>query len=233
MNVNQLSQRLALVAGYLPEGAHFADIGSDHAYLPCYVCLKDPSALAIAGEVNRGPFESAKNEVKKHGLKSRIDVRLGDGLDVVSPEEVSQVVIAGMGGPLIRDILEEGKEKLTSVTRIITQPNIDSRSIRKWYYGNGYSLVEETIVEESGHIYEVLVAEKGDPHAPYQNEIMNKQLWLGPFLLERRPEAFIRKCKEEWNKKQYIIDQMKKASSLDEEKLEQHYQEMQWLEEVL
>lgn len=233
MNVNQLSQRLSLVADYLPEGAHFADIGSDHAYLPCFVCLKDPEARAVAGEVNQGPYDSAKSEVEKHKLEDRIDVRLGDGLAVVNPGEVKQVVIAGMGGPLIRDILEGGKEKLSSVNRIVVQPNIDSRSLRRWFFQHNYKLVDETIVEESGHIYEILVAENGDPSSCYRHEIIEKEMWLGPFLLEERPEPFIKKCKEEWNKKQYIVKQMKQATSPDLEKLEQHLKEMEWLEEVI
>lgn len=233
MNVNQLSQRLTLVASYLPEQAHFADIGSDHAYLPCYVCINDPKARAVAGEVNQGPFESALNEVKKHHLNERIDVRLGDGLDVVGPGEIKQVVIAGMGGPLIRDILENGKDKLSAVTRIITQPNIDSRSIRKWYYDHGYALVDEAIVEESGHIYEVLVAEKGQAESAYQDDLLEKQMWLGPFLLERRPYAFIQRCNEELKKKKYIINQMKQASLPNEQTLKQHEKELYWLEEVL
>lgn len=233
MNVNQLSQRLTLVANYLPEEAYFADIGSDHAYLPCYVCLNDPKARAIAGEVNQGPYESALKEVKKHDLNDRIDVRLGDGLDVVEPEEIKQVVIAGMGGPLIRDILEKGRNKLSAVNRIITQPNIDSRAIRKWYYDQGYALVDETIVEEAGHIYEILVAEKGEVDSAYQKDKMEKQMWLGPFLMERRSDAFLKKCKEEHKKKTYIIHQMKQASLPDEDKLKQHHKELYWLEEVL
>ncbi|SFJ20087.1 tRNA (adenine22-N1)-methyltransferase [Halobacillus dabanensis] len=233
MNVNQLSQRLAVVANYLPEEAYFADIGSDHAYLPCYVCLNDPKARAVAGEVNQGPYESALKEVKKHALNERIDVRLGDGLDVVEPEEIKQVVIAGMGGPLIRDILEQGRNKLFAVNRIITQPNIDSRSVRKWYYDHGYALVDEAIVEEGGHIYEILVAEKGEADSAYQKDKLEKQMWLGPFLIERRPDAFLNKCKEEHKKKMYIINQMKQASLPDEEKLKQHQKELYWLEEVL
>ncbi|CDQ18024.1 tRNA (adenine(22)-N(1))-methyltransferase [Halobacillus karajensis] len=233
MNVNQLSQRLARVADYLPKGAHFADIGSDHAYLPCFVCLHDLEARAVAGEVNQGPFDSAKNEVEKHGLEERIDVRLGDGLTVVQKGEVEQVVIAGMGGPLIRDILDSGKEKLSNVNRIVVQPNIDSRSLRKWFYEQGFLLVDETIIEENGHIYEILVAEKGNPSTCYNNETFEKEMWLGPFLLESQTEPFIQKCREEWKKKQYIVSQMKQAYSPDEEKLKQQNKEIQWLEEVL
>ncbi|RWZ60054.1 tRNA (adenine-N(1))-methyltransferase [Halobacillus fulvus] len=233
MNVNQLSERLRKVADYLPRGAYFADIGSDHAYLPCYVCLHDGDAKAVAGEVNQGPYESAWNEVRSHGLENRIDVRLGDGLQVVEPGEIQQVVVAGMGGPLIRDILNNGEDKLSRVNRIVVQPNIDARSLRRWFYERGFQLVAEEILEENGHIYEILVAEKGDAHAPYSEVELEKELWLGPFLMRQKNEVFQKKWEEELNKKQKILEQIKQSTKDQQEKIKEFEQEIQWLEEVL
>ncbi|MCA1009704.1 tRNA (adenine(22)-N(1))-methyltransferase [Halobacillus halophilus] len=232
MNVNQLSKRLTNVALKLPRGAFFADIGSDHAYLPCYVCLNDPSAKAIAGEVNHGPYKSAWKEVENHDLEGRIDVRLGNGLHVLNNNEVRQVVIAGMGGPLIRDILESGKEKLSETERIIAQPNIDARSVRQWFFRNGYDLVDEVILEENGHIYEILVGDRGEPAASYDSSQLEKQLWLGPHLLKKAEEVFLRKCKMELEKKEYVLSQVKQASVVNEEKILQLQKEISWLKEA-
>lgn len=232
MNVNQLSKRLQKVADYLPEGANFADIGSDHAYLPCYVCLKDPTARAIAGEVNQGPLDSAKEEVFSHQLQDRIETRLGNGLAILDEKEVDQITIAGMGGPLIRDILNDGKSKLATVQRIIVQPNIDARSIRQWFLEYGYELIAEDILEENGHIYEVLVAEKGEPTKPYSMN-REKELWLGPYLMKENNRVFQKKWYEELKKKNYILDEMKKAKTVDPRKVKQLDQEIGWLKEVL
>lgn len=233
MNVNQLSKRLECVAGFLPKGANFADIGSDHAYLPCYVCLNDPLAKSIAGEVNQGPYESALKEVKSHQLEDRIAVRLGNGLDVLKAGEVSEIVIAGMGGPLIRSILEKGKLKLSSVERIVVQPNVDARALRIWFFQNGYQLKNEAIIEENGHIYELLVAEKGDPVIPYTEENLTKELWLGPYLLANREDAFQKKWKQEQKKKEFVLEQMKQASAIEKGKVKKIHQEITWLKEVL
>lgn len=235
MNENsfKLSQRLVNVASYLPEGATFADIGSDHAYLPCYVCLKDQTAAAIAGEVNQGPFETAKKNVRKNGLEYRVEVRLGNGLEVLKhANEVKQIVIAGMGGALIAQILEEGKGKLTGVTRIIAQPNIDARQVREWLHQHGFQLSDEQIIDEKGHIYEILVADR-QVESPYTDERFNKQLLFGPYLMKNKTEAFYQKWTLEKQKLMSVIHQMKQANELNVKKIEQFTNELKWIEEEL
>lgn len=228
----KLSQRLIHVASFLPKGAVFADIGSDHAYLPCYVCLKDETATAIAGEVNVGPYESAKNNVRKSGLHNRIDVRLGNGLEVLNEDEIEQIVIAGMGGALIVDILEEGHLKLENVKRIIAQPNIDARKVRVWLHEHNFNISAEQILDEKGHVYEILVADR-DAETPYNDELIAKQFLFGPFLLEKKSTAFHKKWYYEKENLNAIINQMKRASKLDIPKIKQFSKELTWIEEEL
>lgn len=140
-----LSKRLEKIAKYLVKPIEFADIGSDHAYLPCYVCLQDATAIAIAGEINQGPYLRAIETVTTNQLENRIHVRKGNGLEVVNEGEVSQITIAGMGGKLIKNILEEGKSKLTGVKRLILQPNLDADIVRKWLYQHRYALLQKRL----------------------------------------------------------------------------------------
>ncbi|SHF68601.1 tRNA (adenine(22)-N(1))-methyltransferase [Ornithinibacillus halophilus] len=229
LNSINLSERLQTVASFLPQGANFADIGSDHAYLPCYVCLKDVKASAIAGEVNEGPFNSANETVKQFGLEDKVEVRLGDGLQVIKKDEVDQVVIAGMGGALIRSILEDGKEKLECVETIIAQPNVDESSVRKWFMANHYEIVEETILEENGHIYEIIVGRLVEQ----PKQLSEKELLFGPILLQHKTEEFFLKWKSEREKRSRVINQLKTAKSDQQEKLNHFNKELKWIEEVL
>jgi tRNA (adenine22-N1)-methyltransferase len=234
LNSDKLSKRLETVAKYVPKGARLADIGSDHAYLPCYLAKNGQINFAVAGEVVLGPFQSAQNQVISEGLKDIISVRLGDGLEVVRETEVDCITIAGMGGALIASILENGKEKLTSVKRLVLQPNISAISIRRWFLEHNWELVEEGILEEDGKIYEILVGEKGDPYKPYGTAI-ESGLLMGPFLAARKEEVFRKKWsleKQNWIR---IYEQLEKASESKEtsEKKQELLSKIKLVEEVL
>src|SRR5579875_1841044 len=222
LNSDQLSARLATVAKYVPKGARMADIGSDHAYLPCFLMKNGHILFAIAGEVAKGPFQSAERNVSTQGLSANIAVRLGDGLDVINPDEVDCITIAGMGGSLITEILERGKEKLHSVKRLVLQPNINAIVIRKWFLENSWELVAEEIIEEDGKIYEILVAERGNPKRPY-GQNLEADLLFGPYLVRFQPEAFKKKWtaeKKNWLRIYNMLEQSSETAETIEKKQE-------------
>ncbi|MFO1443437.1 tRNA (adenine-N(1))-methyltransferase [Bacillus sp. Bva_UNVM-123] len=233
MNTEKLSKRLHTVASYIPKGYRLADIGSDHAYLPCHVVKIGSIPYAIAGEVADGPYESAKRQVVIEGLTEKIDVRKGNGLEVIENGEVDCITIAGMGGALIASILEAGKEKLTETRRLILQPNISAISIREWLLENGWALIAEHILEEDEKIYEILVAEKGNPNTVYQD--LSKELLLGPYLIKEKSSAFNKKWRREWNNWQRILVQLENAGQTEENnrKRKELMEKLRIVEEVL
>ncbi|MBT2754701.1 tRNA (adenine(22)-N(1))-methyltransferase [Mesobacillus foraminis] len=210
MNTEKLSKRLAAVAEFIPAGSRLADIGSDHAYLPCHVVRKGGVTFAVAGEVAEGPYQSALKQVRLEGLSDSIDVRKGDGLEVIQNGEVNCITIAGMGGALITSILEKGKDKLVQVKKLILQPNIGASSIRKWLLENDWELVSEKILKEDGKIYEILVAVNGVPEAPYSGN-KDMQLLFGPYLLKERNQVFREKWELEKINWERILTQLESA----------------------
>ena len=194
MTTIKLSKRLLAVASHIEEGAIVADIGSDHAYLPTYLVQKEIIQKAVAGEVVKGPYETAKKSVYRHGVSDRITVRLADGLFAIEENDgIDTVTIAGMGGSLIASILEKGNERLQHVNRLIVQPNLHAKAIREWAVSNNWKLVNEQILKEDGKIYEILVLEKGS--ASYDD----LELLVGPFLLTEKNTIFREKWEEEIN----------------------------------
>ncbi|GEK32200.1 SAM-dependent methyltransferase [Kurthia zopfii] len=230
MNAQRLSKRLEKVASFVPEGAVVADIGSDHAYLPCYLVNKGIVDKAIAGEVVKGPYESACNEVKKEKLQNQIEVRFADGMEAISAEDgVTAVTIAGMGGPLIASILNKDLSRLETVERLILQPNIHAISIRQWAKVNGWKIVDEAILMEDDKIYEIIVLERGE------EQLSEAELLMGPFLLKEKNEVFVQKWLGEIKQWQFILESVKAVMQTEpiKEKIIETNAKIQLVEEVL
>ncbi|MGK4160529.1 tRNA (adenine(22)-N(1))-methyltransferase [Limosilactobacillus reuteri] len=208
MDEKHLSARLACVASLVPAGARVADIGSDHAYLPAALVLDGKIDFAIAGEVVKGPYENAVREIKDHQLEGRVIPRLADGLAAIEPaDKVDTITIAGMGGSLIASILEKDKNKLTGIKRLVLQPNVGESQLREWLMNNYYQIMNEKIIEEDNHIYEIIVAEPSVVPFRYSKY----ELDFGPFLLENKGPVFRKKWQEYLQREAHVIDQMQKA----------------------
>lgn len=198
--MEEISERLRTVASFVPKGARLLDVGSDHAYLPLYLLDKGQISFALAGEVVEGPYQSALSHVAQSAHKEGIEVRLADGLAAMrSEDQMDAVTICGMGGRLIAQILERGKEGLAPIQRLILQPNNGEDEVRRWLTTNGFHLIDETILEENGKIYEILVAERGIA------SLNTQELRFGPKLLEVKSPIFKKRWQGEKEQLEKIL----------------------------
>ena len=229
MNEIKLSKRLKAVADYVDNGARLADIGSDHAYLPTYLMQKAVIDFAISGEVVKGPFEIAKNHVAEADLSDRIVVRLANGLGAIeNTDKIDTIVIAGMGGILISEILETGKEKLSHVNRLILQPNNHEESLRQWLVNHQFVIKKEEILLEAGKFYEIIVAE---PLSKLMTEKLSvNDLTFGPFLSKEKSTVFQQKWQKELNTLNKIIARLPEEQA---EKRQEVLNQIARIEEVL
>ena len=187
----------------MPQGSILLDVGSDHAYLPIELVERGQIEAAIAGEVVDGPYQSAVKNVEAHGLKEKIQVRLANGLAAFEEaDQVSVITIAGMGGRLIATILEEGLDKLSGVERLILQPNNREDDLRLWLQEHGFQIVAESILEEAGKFYEILVVEAG------QMELSASDVRFGPFLSKEVSPVFVQKWQKEAGKLEFALSQI-------------------------
>nr|WP_263315114.1 tRNA (adenine(22)-N(1))-methyltransferase TrmK [Mammaliicoccus sp. Marseille-Q6498] len=219
----QLNKRLTKVSEYLNHNK-LADIGSDHAYLPIYAIQKGLIKEAIAGEVVKGPFLAAQQNTKENGLSNVIEIRLGNGLEVID-ETVDVITICGMGGPLIAQIISEGKDKLKHFPDLVLQANIHALPIREVLQSIGYKIYDEQIIKDKKHIYEIIVAKKG------KMELDDIQMRFGPILVERKDEYFFEKWRREINSLEKISDQLKNHQ--DQTRYQEINQQIQQIKEVL
>ena len=155
-----LQPRLALLARLVSVGASLADVGTDHGYLPVYLLQKGAITHAIASDINALPLEHARRTAYEYGVTQGIDFRLCAGLDAVAPQEVDTVVIAGMGGETIIEILKNAP--WTRNKTLLLQPMTKPELLRIYLTENGYTITREHLVRDKDTLYAVLIATGGE-----------------------------------------------------------------------
>ncbi len=187
-----MTPRLYAIASMVPQGAFFADVGTDHAYLPIYLAENNLIFHAVAADINRGPLLRAKGNIKKYNLEEKIDTCLSDGFEELDGNSFDTASIAGMGGILIARILEKApRGKL-----YILQPMRDAHFLRAYLSSNGFELVDEKLAEEGNKIYTVIAVRDG------KEGLSEKELYLGK-LLKKDPlfEKFRTRLSNKYKKK--------------------------------
>ena len=154
-----MGTRLAAVASLVPPGSVVADIGTDHAYLPVYLVTEGGCPRAVAVEKSARNARKAQETVLHYNAGHKVDVRIGDGLLALSEKDgVDTIVIAGIGGITICEILEAAGQRLRRYAHIILQPMGNLPQVRRWLFDSDFSFENEKLALEKGHYYEIIAA---------------------------------------------------------------------------
>jgi len=202
----KLGARLRALADFVPKGSKVADIGTDHAYLPIFLLENQIALQAIACDVNEGPYQMAKKAITAAGLAEQIDLRLGNGLMPLSVGEVDVVTIAGMGGGLMQELLQQSFAVVERLQGVILQPMNASAQLRRWIYEQKWHIEAETLVVEDGRLYEVIYALPGQEPLP---EPM--LLAIGPKLWQEKPLLLQQHIKNLWQQEKRVLAGMKQS----------------------
>ncbi|MDB8791864.1 class I SAM-dependent methyltransferase [Romboutsia sp. 1001216sp1] len=181
----KLTDRLLKIASLVTKGKKIADIGTDHGYIPVHLLNEGNIDFAILADVNKGPLENARKEVRHNNLIDKVDLRLGSGIEVLKKGEVDEVIIAGMGGILISELLEANIEVAQSTEKFILQPMQAQKELRKYLLNNGYEILDEVLVREDFRIYEIIVAKYTGKNTNVEDEIFYE---VGNKLIENKDE---------------------------------------------
>lgn len=152
----KINNKLKQIAELVLPNSFLLDVGCDHALLDIYLVNKN--VRSIASDINKLPLEKASENIKKYNVQDKITLKIGDGLEHLT-SEVDTIVISGMGGILIKDIIKKDLSKITN-QKIITCPNNDSDILRKFMMLNGFKIEQEVLVKDK-YIYEIIVFVKG------------------------------------------------------------------------
>ena len=140
-----------------------ADIGTDHGYIPIWLMQNGRCRDVILSDINHGPLKKAEENIEKY-LPGRVfDIRQGSGISVLKPGEADTVIIAGMGGNLIRDILTDDLEKTIQIPRFVLQPRNHPELLRQWVKETPPFVIQnELLAREDGRLCEIIVVENGN-----------------------------------------------------------------------
>ena len=202
----ELSKRLQAVADFVSEGLVVADVGTDHGYIPIYLIETKKSPKAFAMDVNKGPLLRAKEHIAEHGLETRIETRLSDGVRALKKGECECVVVAGMGGALTIKIMEEGKDVFRNLKEFVLQPQSELQKVRAYLYQNAYSIVEENMVLDDGKFYPMFRVINGQ-----SQEYHAIELCYGKLLLEQKNAVLKTFLQKEKAVKELILSNLEQS----------------------
>ena len=225
----ELSKRLQAVADLVSKGVTVADVGTDHGYIPIYLCKTNRCPSAIAMDVNKGPLLRAKAHIAEYGLQELIGTRQSDGVQKLTPGEYECVVIAGMGGALTVRILTEGEAVFRSLKEFVLQPQSELWKVRQYLSENGYVIVQEDMVLEDGKYYPMMKVLNGSSSAYDMVELR-----YGRELLEQKHPVLKDSLLKELRVKEEILENLKQKDGLHiEERRRDIHEELEGIRYVL
>lgn len=205
-----ISKRLKTVSDLVTPCEKVADIGTDHGYVPIYLIKENICKFAYAMDVNEGPLAIAKSNIADAGLQEKIEALLSDGFDNFGDRSCDCVIVAGMGGDLIVDILSRASKY--DFKELILSPHKRVDLVRKFICENGYKIVDEKMVEDAGKYYLVIKVQKGD------SDYSEVELEFGPILLAKKDETLKEYLDLELNKFSRIISSLEREDKEVEHK---------------
>ncbi len=199
-----LTPRLETIASKVVKGARVIDVGTDHAYIPIYLVKEGIVSTALAADINAGPLARAEDNIKEQGLEGKIKTFLTNGLLNIDTQNYDTVIIAGMGGILISEIMQQTDN---SELTFILQPMTAAEELRRYLYENSFVITDEELVAEGQKMYTVLVARKGEGQSYEEHE-----LYIGKKLFEKKDPLFLEFIQRLKNKLEVIINGLEKSA---------------------
>ncbi|MCX7774312.1 MAG: class I SAM-dependent methyltransferase [Clostridia bacterium] len=224
-----LKGRLKLIYNKVPPCEVLADIGTDHALIPAQALLDGRCRKAIACDVKKGPLERADRTRKAYHLEERMELRLGSGLEPISMEESDCVVLAGMGGILMTELLGDSLEKARKARCLVLQPMVAHELVRPYLWQNGFEVTDEALAKEGEKLYQVLTA-----HYTGSQRTDWKRLnaYIGELLVKNKDPLLQLWIEERLNKQRKIVAGLMEGRLTEEALLEEERQLLSEMESL-
>jgi tRNA (adenine22-N1)-methyltransferase len=214
-----------MIADQIPAGSCLADVGTDHAYLPVYLLQTGKIQKAIASDIRLGPLESAQRTADKYKIHNNLSLRLSNGLEKIEESECNVVVIAGMGGENIRDILKAAPWTQKGNHILFLQPMSMSQELRYWLLNHGYAIENEFVCQEEKHLYNLMQCKGAEETEKF---ISFAACAASPAL--RKAKNGCTYLKKQAKRQEKILSGLRKSAKADPEQLKKAEETMKYLQ---
>lgn len=211
------ADRLDAVASLVPARSVVADVGTDHGLLPRRLLESGRAERCIASEPSRERLRKLRPYPDGHPLAGRLEVRVGDGLEVIRPADgVTVIVVAGLGGSTIARILRHPRLGSLGVHRLVLQPQSDAAIVRRWLVEHRWRLAEERLALDRGRFYPLIAAEPGDEPLEHPRLGRDDLLEAGPRLVESRSPRVVAYWRAWLERHERILARARRGPGRDE-----------------
>ncbi len=206
------SLRLQAITNMVPRADTLADIGCDHGKAALMLLDSYKVEKVICSDISSKSLEKAKMLFSTNKYEERVSIREGDGFNVLKAGEAEAAIIAGIGGELMSEILERGKDKMPDT--LVLSCNSKPEALRLWLCKNGYFIEDEDLVYENDHFYPVILARKGN-----EKELTEIEIEFGPVLIKKRHKMLRKLLEERIKKNELELEEIKKSAAKRKENL--------------
>ncbi len=227
----EISKRLKWIIEKTEKCTIVIDVGTDHGYIPIELIKRNRAEKVIATDINKEPLEKAKINASLENLEEFIDLRRGAGLKPLKINEGQGLIIAGMGGNLIRDILKEDMKKVEKFNYIILQPAQNPEVLREYLYNNEYEILDEDICFDEGKYYELFKVKYAENN---KTKIHDKFFYeISPVMLKSKNETFKNYLISKIEKNKKIVSYIKENTDSSKERRKELCEKNQQLEKLI
>lgn len=196
----RIPKRMLAIANLVDNSKVLADVGCDHAYISINLLEKGKVDRIIASDLREGPLNIAKDNIKLEGFEERIETRLCAGLCGYETGEVDTILISGMGGMLVKEILSESIDVVRRADTLILEPQSDLRVVRAYLKDIGFKIIDEDMLNEGGKYYQIMKAVKSKERMEVCEDIGTMaENEFGPILIKKKHPVLLEFLKKRKN----------------------------------
>lgn len=196
----RIPKRMLAIANLVDNSKVLADVGCDHAYISINLLENGKVERIIASDLREGPLNIAKDNIKLEGFEERIETRLCAGLCGYEAGEVDTILISGMGGRLVKEILSESIDVVRRADTLILEPQSDLRVVRAYLKDIGFEIIDEDMLSEGGKYYQIMKAVKSKERMEVCEDIgAMAENEFGPILIKKKHPVLLEFLKKRKN----------------------------------